>query len=117
MVHGDDFTALGPERHLREFEKQMRTWFTIKTRGVLGPEPHDDKEITVLSWKLVWRDGLITFDADPRIVGNILEAMGLEEGSKTLDTPIVVEDTRGEDDEELSRDQASKFRSVAALAN
>ena len=41
----------------------------------------------------------------------------MEEGSKTLDTPIVVEDTRGEEDEELSHDQASKFRSVAALAN
>ena len=116
VVQGDDFTALGPERHLREFEKQMRTWYTIKTRGVLGPEPQDDKEITVLNWKL-WRDGLITYEADPRIVGNILEAMGLEEGSKILDTPIVVEDTRGEEDEELSRDQASKFRSVAALAN
>ena len=90
VVHGDDFTALGPERYLREFEKQMRTWYTIKTRGVLGPEPHDDKEITVLNRKLVWRDGLITYEADPRIVGNILEAMGLEEGSKTLDTPIVI---------------------------
>ena len=29
----------------------------------------------------------------------------------------MVEDTRGEEDEELSNDQASKFRSVAALAN
>ena len=117
VVHGDDFTALGPERHLREFEKQTRTWYTIKTRGVLGPELHDDEEITLLNRKLVWRDGLITYEADPRIVGNILEAIGLEEGSKTLDTPIVVEDTRGEEDEELSHDQASKFRSVAAMAN
>ena len=60
----------------------MRTWYTIKTRGVLGPEPHDDKEITVLNRKLVLRDGLITYEADTRIVGNIFEAMGLEEGSK-----------------------------------
>ena len=117
VVHVDDFTALGPERHMRKFERQMRTWYTMKTRGVLGPELHDDKEITVLNRRLVWRDGLITHEADPRIVGNILEAMGLEEGSKTLDTPIVVEEIRREEDEELSRDQASKFRSIAALAN
>ena len=116
VVHGDDFTVLGPERHWREFERQMRTLYTIKTRGVLGPELHDDKEITVLNRRLVWRDGLITYEADPRIVGNILEAMGLEEGWKTLHTPIVVEDIRRED-EELSCDQASKFRSIAALAN
>ena len=95
----------------------MRTWYTIKAREVLGPEPHDDKEITVLDRRLVWRDGLITFEADPRIVGNILEAIGLEEGTKTLDMPIVLEDIRKEDDEKLSRDQASKFRSIAALAN
>ena len=37
--------------------------------------------------------------------------------SKTLDKPIEVEDTRVEEDEELSRDQASKFRSIAASAN
>ena len=43
--------------------------------------------------------------------------MGLEDGSKSLDTPIVVEDTRGEEDEELSRDQAGEFRSVPAMAN
>ena len=64
-VHGDDFTALGPERHLREFEKHMRTWYTMKMRGVLSPEPHDDKKITVLNRKLVWRDGLITYEPDP----------------------------------------------------
>ena len=72
---------------------------------------------TVLDRRLVWRDGLITFEADPRIVGNILEAIGLEEGTKTLDLPIVLEDIRREDDEKLSRDQVSKFRSIAALAN
>ena len=38
---------------------------------MLGPEPDDDKEITVLNLWLVWRDGLITYEADPRIVGNI----------------------------------------------
>ena len=33
------------EVHLREFEKQKTTWYMFK--GILGPEPHDDKEITV----------------------------------------------------------------------
>ena len=41
----------------------------------------DDMEITVLNRREVRCDGSTTYDADPRIVGNILEAMGLEEGS------------------------------------
>ena len=119
VVHGDDFTALGPETELRKFEKNMGAWYKIKTRGVLGPEPLDDKEITILNRKLVWRDGLLTYEADPRIVETILKAMGLEDGSKTLDSPIVVESSReaAEEDEELSKDEATKFRSTAALAN
>ena len=86
---GDDFTAWGPEQHMRQLERQMRTWFAMKTQEVLGPEPHNDKDITVLNRRLVWCHGFITYEGDPRIVGNILEATGLEEGSKTLDSPIV----------------------------
>ena len=48
-------------------------------------------------------------------MSNILKAMGLKEGWKTLDAPVVVEDARGEEHEELSRDQANKFRSFAVL--
>ena len=54
----------------------------------MGPKPHDNKEIAVLNRRLVWR-GLITYEADTRIVGN---------GSKTLDAPVVVEDARGEEE-------------------
>ena len=47
-------------------------------RGVLGSEVQDDK-ITVLNRGLVWRDRLITFDEDTRIVGTV----GLEEFGRT----------------------------------
>ena len=39
-------------------------------RGVFVSEVQDDK-ITVLNRRLVWRDRLITFDGDTRIVGRI----------------------------------------------
>ena len=48
-------------------------------------------------------------------MGNILEAMGLEEGSKTLDTPVVVEDTGGEEDEELSREHGEQVQETLRL--
>ena len=119
VVHGDDFTALGPKVKLREFEDLMKEWYVIKTRGILGPEPQDDKEITILNRKLRWSEGKITYEADPRIVENILRAMGLESGSKGLDTPLVA-DTVAEvaaEDVELNAAEATRFRSIAALAN
>jgi hypothetical protein len=118
VVHGDDFTALGPVKELRKFEGQMKSWYDVKTRGVLGPEPGDDKEITILNRKLLWAEpGLITYEADPKNIEQIVKAMGLQSGSKGLDAPIVVESAKeaAEESKELSHAKATKFRSVAAL--
>ncbi len=74
VVHGDDFTALGPEAELRTFERQMRSWYEVKVRGVLGPGPRDDKEVTILDRKLVWTGcGKITYEADPKNIESIVK--------------------------------------------
>ena len=120
VVHGDDFTALGPETELRRFEKQMRSWYDVKVRGVLGPGPGDHREITILNRQLAWTDsGMITYEADPKNIESIVKAMGLQSDSKGIGAPIVAESVKdaAEDDEELNRDETAKFRSVAALAN
>ena len=119
VVHGDDFTALGPEKELRALESLMKSWYEIKTRGMLGPDPKDDKEIKILNRKVVWGDRVITYEADARNVESILKSMGLDANSKGLDAPIVVETTREAaiEEVELGPAEAKKFRSVAALAN
>jgi hypothetical protein len=119
VVHGDDFTALGPETELRALESQMKSWCEAKTRGMLGPDPGDDKEIKILNRKVVWGDRVITYEADGRNVESILKSMGLDAESKGLDAPIVVETPREVAIEEvgLGPAEAKKFRSVAALAN
>ena len=82
------------------------------------PEPHDDKEITVLNRKLVWRDGLITCEGGPPDCGQHFGGDGLGGGLGDLGHDrswwriLAGGKTRS-----LSHDQASKFRSVAALAN
>ncbi len=50
VVHGDDFTALGPEAELPALEAQMKSWYEVKTRGMLGPDPGGDKEIKKVVW-------------------------------------------------------------------
>ncbi len=37
VVHGDDFTALGPIEELNKLEAKMKEWYEVKTRGKLGP--------------------------------------------------------------------------------
>ena len=46
--HGDDFTFLGYAEDLVWIEKVMKEWYTFKTRGTLGPDKDDLKEISIL---------------------------------------------------------------------
>ena len=67
VVHGDDFTFLGPEEELRKLAEQMGQWYEIKVRGILGPDTGDDKEITILNRIVKWeKNGDITYRADPK---------------------------------------------------
>ena len=119
VVHGDDFTALGPDKELKKLEEKMNSWYNVKTRGKLGPERKFDKEISILNRKVCWGDKVITYEAVGRNIENVIKAVGLSEKSKGLDVPMTVE-TMGEsveEDAELEGKEATRFRSVAALAN
>ena len=56
-VHGDDFTFCGLEEDLIWITGLMESWFEIKVRGVLGPDPGDQKEVTILGRQVVWGEG------------------------------------------------------------
>ena len=56
-VHGDDFTFCGLEEDLNWIKGWMESWFEIKLRGILGPEPGDQKEVTILGRRVVWGEG------------------------------------------------------------
>ena len=42
----------------------MKSWFEVKVRARLGPEPSDDKEIVVLGRVVSWKDEGIEYQAD-----------------------------------------------------
>ena len=44
--------------------QDMKRWFDIKVRGVMGDEPGDLKEITLLGWIVRWMDHGIEYEAD-----------------------------------------------------
>ena len=66
VVHGDDFTIEGEDADLTWVQELMRSWFDIKVRGRLGPEPGDDKEISILGRVVRWRSWGISYEADPK---------------------------------------------------
>ena len=50
----------------------------VKIRIVLGPEPEDDKEVTILSRIACWAASVLLYEANPRHVEKLLRAMGMK---------------------------------------
>ena len=84
LVHGDDFVFEGAECDLRWIQALIQEWFDVKVRGLLGPEPEDMKEITILGRTIRWKEWGIEYEADRRHREKVLEYFGLNEESKGL---------------------------------
>ncbi len=118
VVHGDDFTFEGPEDELKKVKEEMESWWDIKVRAVMGDEAGDDKEATILNRTVRWTNEGVEWEADPKHAKIIMEEMGIEEESKGVRSPISREGKVEEgDEEELTREEASRYRRVSARAN
>ena len=53
-VHGDDFTTMGPKKHLDWFKEQLEKHYELKESARLGPGVGDDKEARVLNRVVRW---------------------------------------------------------------
>jgi hypothetical protein len=116
LVHGDDFTFVGERAALDLIEGKMKSWYELKVKARLGEAEGDDKETDILG-RIVrcTKDGF-EYEADPRHRKKILEAFGLEEGSKGLSVNGKVEDPV-EEPLPLEAVDCTQFRALAARAN
>ena len=118
VVWGDDFTFLGRDRDLKEAAEQMKKWYEIKVRAMLGPEAGDDKDVRILGRVLKWEPDCLTYRADERHAMAIWAGLGLQPTSKGLDSPLLKEECDAkEDDEVLDEKGAKSYRRLAAIAN
>ena len=85
VVHGDDFTFLGVEIELKKIEKEMRGWYALKVRGMLGGGLMDDKEIVILNRRLRWGPEGVEYEADPKHSERLCAEFGLGAESRGLD--------------------------------
>eukprot|EP00973_Karenia_brevis_P068393 9512646-Karenia_brevis.AAC.1 len=60
----------------------MESWFEIEVRAVLGPEPKDDKEVTILGRIVRWKEEGIEYKAGPKHRKIILEYFGFDNKTK-----------------------------------
>ena len=90
-VHGDDFTGVGPKREFEWFASELKKFWTVDLRGILGPPSMADvsHSITILKRLVTWTDRRIELEADPRHVDLLLNEFGCE-GAKVT-TPLVKE--------------------------
>jgi hypothetical protein len=96
VVHGDDFTCLGPKKSIVEYEDQLASRFEIKRRGHIGESEGCIKEIRILNRILRLTDEGLRCEADPRHAEMLVKALGLDNASSVL-TPGIKEDNNATD--------------------
>jgi hypothetical protein len=116
LVHGDDFTFVGEDRHLDEIEACMKEWYQVKVKARLGPGENDAKEIDVLGRKIRCTEHGYEYEADPSHRHKVMDALGFDAKSKVLSVTGRVEDS-DVDGEELTGSEATSFRAIAARLN
>jgi hypothetical protein len=117
VVHGDDFTSLGVESSLHWLADQLKLTFSIKERGILGPEPRDTKAIRLLSRIIAWEPTGIRYEADQRHAEIVIKSLNLD-NAKGVSTPGTKDrDKSEEDDELLNAETATLYRACVARCN
>ena len=116
VVHGDDFVVEGTHANLNWVETILAAKYITKVRGILGPQPGDQKSIDILGRVIEWRPNELWWEADPRHVEKIIDEMGLKDGNGTAAPGLKDQEQEG-DETQLAGDDLRRYRSVVARAN
>ena len=88
VVHGDDFTFLTYDDTGRQIVKDMEGWYDLKLRAVIGHDDEDDKEVTILNWKLNHVGHGLEYHVDERHEAEIRAEFGIDAGAKRQENPV-----------------------------
>ena len=94
-------------------QQLMGSWYEVKVRARLGPDANDDREATLLGRIIRWNDWGVSCEADPKHRAMVLEALGLEESSKSLVAP----GSKEEFPETETAKSDTQFRAIVARIN
>ena len=77
MVHGDEFVAVGCEKHLAETRQIFEEKYMLKVELLCGGET-DAKSLTILNKVVTYTDSGILLEADPRHSEIVVRELGLQ---------------------------------------
>ena len=66
----------------------MREFWLIKIRAVLGLEPGDDQEVSILNLIARWPEGCLLYEGNPRHVEQLLRNMIMDDCKRPTVTGI-----------------------------
>ena len=115
-MHGDDFVVEGEQSDLEWVRDELAAKYLLTVRGILGPEPCDQKSIFILVRAVEWRADELWWEADPRHVEKNLEVCGMTSGNPSALPGVKVSEEEG-DDQPLVGEELARYRFVAATAN
>ena len=117
-VHGDDFTATGPEEDLQWLEEVFRRKYDINSK-ILGPESHQAQEVQILGRTFRWTQEGVEYEADARHHAIVLEELHLNDGGATVSTPYGPEEQKvpEESGEPPEAGEATRYRAIVARLN
>ncbi len=76
VVYGDDFAATGNPKELEFVRRVFCDKYPDKVRRIVVQGPDDANTGTILN-RVVWEDGEVSFEADPKHVEKMLKDMRL----------------------------------------
>ena len=63
-----DFTVADSESELKYVAEVFQNKYKTQVRGILGPDLHDTKAITILNRIVAWTDARIEYQANPMCI-------------------------------------------------
>ena len=59
--------------------QMMKDEYKVKVRGLLGPDCHDEKKMTILNRCIEWKKNEIWYEADPRHAEILIREHGVKD--------------------------------------
>ena len=118
MVHGDDFVGVGRPEELAKLRKSLEDKYKIKVETLSG-DAGDVQEVKILNKIVRWTDTGVEFEADPRHAEIVIKELGLTDAAPSKVPGVKPPKMHTEDDEpvELGREEARRYRAIAARLN
>ena len=80
--------ALLEDLTLKVVETLMRRWYEVTVRVILDDEKNDIDEFVILNRTTRWREGITEYEAEKKLVVEIIKHIVLDAESKDVDGPM-----------------------------